>query len=192
MRSIKSELYLFIKTIIQGGTYTDEIRDVDYIFAGIPGIKFFGVWNSESASAETKDNYPTPAVFFEWSKVDKSMSQTRQRITDDYATSKDDVNFTLYVISGKYRSENREADYLDNIDLMALIFSQIQDKGFSGCKDLEKESESIDHNSNVLLFSSITFSATVTNVGQTSLVDANDILINPSAPFQFEIVPSYL
>jgi len=181
--SIKGQLYKFIKNIIIGGAFTDNLDNI-FTESGIPAIKEFEFWNSQLTDYENKDNIFLPALFFEFNEISTQKSNLSSSMTDSYFSSKDTVNFTLHLITDKPSAENRENDYLDMLDLAEVIFSKIQGKGFSNCIEIVKSGEVYDSNSGVLQDWQISFDAIITNTGLNVSENANDIGINPYAPVE--------
>ena len=185
--SIKRDLYEYVKTAILGGTFTDAC-DIEYTFTGVEEIKFFMFWNSELLNTDTKDGFPTPAVFFEYSNSELELIQQRISETYDIATWKDITEFTLHLIYKKARSEDREEDYLEQIDLADKVTRAIQGKSLTYIKNIRRIRENQDNNSQVDMDWQITFITNTTNEGESSLVDANDPEVNPSAPVDLEVI----
>jgi len=151
MRSVKSELYLFIKTLINGGTYENTISE------GIPEIQHFAFWNSELT-------------------------------TNTVGETKDILNFNLHIISPKLTAESGEDDYLDQTDLANNIYLMLQDARFSRIGNIKKIDERPDNDSSVLMDWVISFEVEATNCTVSTLVDANDTEVNPSAPVEKELI----
>lgn len=185
MRSIKSELYLFIKTLIMGGDYNDNGDVTNY--TGVDGINHFMFWNNELIQPERKDNYPVPAVFLEFTNADVTRSYVHTSETNELAVTEDKVVFVLHVISPKVNSELREEDYLAQIDLIDEIYKSIQDKKLKLSKKIKKISELQDNDSSVLMDWQMTFEVILINCGDTELVNANDPIINVNAPVEKEV-----
>jgi len=186
-RSIKSELYLLVKNMLLGGAYTDLLES-EHTFEPLEFIKHFSFWNSELLEPEQKDNYPVFAVFFDFFNSDINTQYQKTSETNDLATTKDLIEFTLHLISPKHSAENRETDYLDMLDNAELIYKRLHQKSAAGIKDIRKVRESMDINNSVLMDWQIVFAVNLTNCGETSLVDASDTEVNPSAPVQIEII----
>ena len=188
MRSIKTELYLFVKAMLLGGTYTDGFDEAK-TFVAIAALKHMGFWNSELINPELKDNYPVFAVFFEFSNSDNYLINQKTNETSSYATTKDLVQFALHLISPKNRSEDRDEDYLEMIDLADLIYRRMQDRSAAGIQDIRRVREFMDINNTVLMDWQIVFNVNLTNCGDTDQVDANDPLVNPNEPVEVELIP---
>lgn len=185
MRSIKSELYLFIKTLIMGGDYNDNGDVTNY--TGVDGINYFMFWNNELIQPERKDNYPVPAVFLEFTNADVTRSYVHTSETNVLAVTEDKVVFVLHVISPKVNTELREEDYLAQIDLIDNIYKAVQDKKLKLSKKIKKMSELQDNDSSVLMDWQMTFEVILINCGDTELVNANDPIINVNAPVEKEV-----
>lgn len=185
MRSIKSELYLFIKTLIMGGDYNDNGDVTNY--TGVDGINYFMFWNNELIQPERKDNYPVPAVFLEFTNADVTRSYVHTSETNELAVTEDKVVFVLHVISPKVNTELREEDYLTQIDLIDNIYKAVQDKKLKLSKKIKKMSELQDNDSSVLMDWQMTFEVILINCGDTELVNANDPIINVNAPVEKEV-----
>jgi len=182
MRSPKSELYLFVKSLIKGGTYDDNGTDI--VCAGVSDIEYFMFWNSELINSSEKDGYPVPAVFFEYTEAGNPVNYQLTGDSDSVGRTKDDVTFILHVISPKVNSELREEDYLQQIDLVTNVRNTIQDKSFSKTSKIKKVSELQDNDSSVLMDWQLTFTVSILNCGITELVDANNIAVNINAPVE--------
>lgn len=185
MRSIKSELYLFVKTLIMGGDYNDNGDVTNY--PGVEGVKHFMFWNNELIQPERKDNYPVPAVFLEFTNADVTRSYVHTSETNELAVTEDKVVFVLHVISPKVNSELREDDYLAQIDLIDNIYKSVQDKKLKLSKKIKKISELQDNDSSVLMDWQMTFEVILINCGDTELINANDPIINVNAPVEKEV-----
>lgn len=186
MRSIKSQLFEFVKTAIMGGVFTDNLDKV-YTFDPILDIQLFEFWNDNLNNFTLNDNYIVPAVFFEFASINNEKKFFKDVYTPDYQTSKDVVMFNLHLITGKYSSEMRDNDYLDSIDLADKLFSRLENKSFSNCKNILKVSEVADRDSSVLMDWVIQFNCLVSNAGEGDVLNANDLIINPNAPVEMKI-----
>jgi len=181
MRSAKSELYLFIKNALLGGTYIDYLNNT-YTYAALTSIRHYGFWNNELTNPDKKDTYPVPAVFFEVANTNLLRQESKTNISEKNATTKDNAEFILHLIMGKFSSEVRENDYLDQIDLADTITNRITGRNCANIHNIRRISERQDPNSEVLMDWQMTFNATITNIGLTVQVDANDEEVNPEAP----------
>ena len=186
MRSIKSELYLFVKTMVLGGNYTDGLEEIK-TFEALAPIKHLGFWNSELTEPEQKDTYPVFALFFEFSNSQNYLQYQKTGETDNVATTKDLAEFTLHLVSPKLRSEQRDEDYLEMLDTADLIFNRIQDKTAAGIQNIKRIRESQDINNEVLMDWQMVFTVNLTNCGNSDLVNAQDPEVNPSAPVEQDI-----
>ncbi len=186
MRSIKSELYLFVKTMVLGGDYTDGF-EAESTFEALAPIKYMNFWNSELTGPEAKDNYPVFALFFELSNSQNYLQYQKTGETDNVATTKDLTEFTLHLVSPKLRSEQRDEDYLEMLDTADLIFNRIQDKTAAGIQNIKRIRESQDINNKVLMDWQMVFTVNLTNCGSTDLVDAQDPEVNPNEPVEIEL-----
>jgi hypothetical protein len=194
-RSIKSELYLLVKTILLGGIYTD-IEGNDHEFTGIlddngkKEIKRFEPWNSELTNFIQKDNFPIPAVFFEFPTVDPEVDR-RQLTTSEtnYRPNYSDrATFALHLITTRGLTPgNVEKDYLKLLDLAAKVANSLYFRSVPGIQNIFKTNETEDNDNQVLKDWIISFEAVILECGETDLEDRNDSEINPLAPVQQEI-----
>jgi len=182
-RSIKSELYLLIETIIKGGTYTD-VNGTSHIYTGISAIKLFDFWNSDISNSELSDSFPVPALFLDFTNNNYQMLLQRTSDLSLYQTQKENCEFTLHLISPKNYSETRKNAYLDQIDLAAQIKQQLRNITVAGIKNINFISEQQDNNSQVLMDWNISFSCVLTEAGAGANVDGN--LITPK-PFSLSV-----
>jgi hypothetical protein len=195
MRSIKSHLYLFVKTLLLGGTYTD-IEENDHDFEGLlgsdgkPEIKHFEPYNSELTNFINKENYPVPAVFFEYPTTDPEVESTQLTTSEtNYRPNfKDRATFALHLITTRgVTSGNVEDDYLDLLDLASRVVNKLRFRSIAGIDNIMKTNETEDNDNEVLKDWIISFEAVVLECGETDLVDANDPEVNPLAPVEQEI-----
>jgi len=184
MRSVKSEIYLFVRALILGGEYSDNGTITEY--AGVEDIKTFMFWNSELNTSEKKDNYVVPAVFFEYSQNDVERFYQNTNVSNTRAGAIEKSNITLHLITPKIDAD-REEDYLRQLDLAQAIFNAVQDKNTSFIQKLSKSYEIYDNDSSVLMDYQITFEVIYMNCGDTDLVDANDTQVNVNAPVELDV-----
>ena len=155
-----------------GGSFTDAL-DTEYKFIALDGIEFMNFWNNELQNPENKDSFPVPAVFFEFNSAENETQNLKTATTNKLATTKDATQFTLHCIGGKYRSEARDEDYLDLIDLADTIYRRINGKNFANCKNIHRIDEYQDIDSAVLMDWTMIFECYLSNIGETELEDAN-------------------
>jgi len=186
-RSIKSELYKFIKTIIEGGTYTDANDDNQtYTFAGISAVKHYDFWNQDLDKIGETSAIPCPAVLYEYNVVDTEFAQLRTSEYNVKGNVVDVVQITLHVIVKKVSAANiSENNYLDCIDLVETIRQNIEGRHFLGITDgLRKVSEVVDVNSQTLMDGQITFTCKVTNC---AITDSEDSGLTPPVAIDLSI-----
>jgi len=164
--SAKSDLYRFIKNAILGGTWQDQLG-TDHIYTGVTTVQYVNFWNSELTTVSDKDSFPVPAIFFEFTNSPLSTTFARTTLTLDRATTKDEVNFILHFIGAKLRSEERDEDYLDLIDLSDSVYKIINGKSFANCKNIQRIDEIQDINSSVLMDWQSFYKCTLANIGET-------------------------
>lgn len=196
MISTKSYLYTFVKTILLGGSYTgidgsaiefDGIRDSD----NKPKIKHFEPWNSELTNFINKDNFPVPAVFFEFPTVDPEVESTQIRTNEtNYRPNKKDVaTFALHLINTRGLTPgNVEKDYLALLDLASEIVDALVDRSAAGIDNIRKTNETEDNDNEVLKDWIISFESVILECGTTDLIDANDPENNVNAPVDHEVI----
>ena len=186
MRSIKSELYLFIKSVILGGDYTDN-AGTEFEFTG---VLFNGNHvNNYMFYNGLLNEYPFISVLFRFENIDPNIHYLKTGSTDSPASIQETVRFSLFVPYPKETSEMLENDYLDHLDLCELIHYEVSGKYFNGCSTIVKSGETSDDESKVIMGKEMMFDCVLQTVGMTSNVDANDDTINPEAPVVVTVSP---
>ena len=186
MKSTKAELILFIKTAILGGTYVDSAAN-NHIFTAISAIKQFGIWNNQIANAETLDNIVLPSVWFEFNRSNNNSRQAQTAPNDYLHRTTDKVFFTLHLLYPKLNAEDRIIDYLDVLDLAYLLISQIENKKTQDIGNVLIDNETTDHNSTVFMDHKIQFTTILNNLGESSAIDASNLVANPNAPVEVNL-----
>ena len=184
MRSIRSELYLFIKTAIMGGTYNNDVEEKDYIFEKVPKINTFEFFNSQILNQETIDAYQLNAVFFEYASPELFTTQNKTSETNVRANTKDTIQIRLHLITGKVTAEMGDKDYLDALDLGEKIFQAIENKKFLGIQPIHKITEDFDTNSSTIMDYTLVFETTVTNCGEGDTIDVREDPEPKEIPFE--------
>ncbi len=184
--SIKSELYKLIEVVVLGGTFTDML-DVEHTFLPIDGVKYFEPYNSDLTNYQEKENFPVPAVLFEF--TEGVVEDVQQRISETYdrAVYSSIMDFSLHVITGRYSAGSTKNDYLSMLDIATEISKKIFGRTFPGIQNITLKSEVQDNDNRVLADWILSFSCVLTECGESSLVDANDTTINPNAPVKNDV-----
>lgn len=188
MRSIKSELYLFLKTIILGGEYTDS-QPVTYDFAGISyndngkniTCKNFMFYNS------LKNEYPFLSVLFRFENIEPNLHYLMTGPTSQVGTIKEKVRFSLFVPYPKITADTLDEDYLDHLDICEKIHYAVSHQRFLGVQTIIKVGETSDDDSRVIMGKEMIYETVVEIAGSTENVDANDPNVNPEAPVNVEV-----
>ena len=120
--------------------------------------------------------------------VENIRGYQRTDTTNTVGETKDILNFNLHIISPKLTAESGEDDYLDQTDLANNIYLMLQDARFSRIGNIKKIDERPDNDSSVLMDWVISFEVEATNCTVSTLVDANDTEVNPSAPVEKELI----
>lgn len=196
-RSVKSELYIFLKTIIQGGVYIDEYtqdgeeKEREQTFKRVSFIDSAGVEQSCKHfmfyNTDQNDQY-FPAVLFDFQDINPDIYNLQIGETKDSPTEKELVRFSLHVPYPKLSSETMtENDYLDHIDWCETIRQAVSGRNFLGITRIKKVGESHDRDSQVIMGKELIFETRVTNYGYTDNVNVNDDTINENAPVVPEV-----
>lgn len=185
MRSAKSELFLLLEAIITGGSYIDA-NDIEYEFDGIADIKHFAFWNN-SINTGQHDNYPLPAVFFQLTNTNVIRNDNKIAETYSRISTKENCEFILHVIDNKMESDNKNENYLNILDIAQTVIETLTNISVANIRNILHISDEFDSDSQFIIDFPITFKCTLSNIGVSTLTDANDIDVNPSAPVVFSI-----
>lgn len=183
MRSIKSELYLFLKSVILGGSYTDS-NDTTQTFKGVSfndgnktvRVNHFMFYNSN------RDEQPFLSVLFRIDQIETDKHYLKTSTSELLGNVREKLRFSLIVPYIKMSADMRENDYLDHLDICELIHLAVSGQRFYGITTIKKVSESSDDNSGVIMEKEMTFETDLEIGGMTENVDANDTDVNPEAP----------
>lgn len=191
MRSIKSELYLFIKTIILGGSYQNDSSSEIQTFNGFVyndngtkiNVNNFAFYNS------LLNEHPFLSVLFKYDEILPEIHQLKVSETNLTATIKEKVRFSLFIPYPKTTAEMIEEDYLDHLDICENIHFLVSDQRFLGISTIKKVGETHDERSEVIMGKEMIYETLVTTYGSGNLVDANDSEVNPEAPVKINVTP---
>lgn len=107
--SARKDVYLLVKSLI----------------VAIPEIKHFDVWNDNIERDGEVDSFPTPAVFFEWTKGlwEASIKGKIDNRDDLFPNQNGDLEFTLHIVIKKTSVEDQ--DELLHYDIEDLVYKAV-------------------------------------------------------------------